>query len=280
MFIRISYFIIFILTTSCKGQTQSSAEPIPAEKTKSDVVNSAPAQIDSSYRAIHVFVALCDNKYQGIVPVPAGIGNGQDPKSNLYWGTAYGIKSYFKKSKEWTLEKLVVSNPIKLERLVFKHRSKKVYLVADAYDGKYIKECTVDFLRSSSGQNKDTMNINGKAIGIGGNSSLLAYIGHDGLMDFQLSEHFVNVDEKKRDIIILACYSKAYFSNHLKEANVNPIVWTSGLMAPEAYTVHDALTGYLNDENNQQIRTRAALAYSKYQKCTVKAAMNLLVTGW
>jgi hypothetical protein len=46
---------------------------------------------------IHVFVALCDNKYQGIVPVPAKIGNGQDPLNNLYWGAAYGIKSFFKK---------------------------------------------------------------------------------------------------------------------------------------------------------------------------------------
>src|SRR5688572_22804615 len=30
-------------------------------------------------QVIHIFVALCDNKYQGIVPVPAKIGNGQDP---------------------------------------------------------------------------------------------------------------------------------------------------------------------------------------------------------
>jgi len=28
-------------------------------------------------RTIHVMVALCDNKYQGIAKVPAKIGNGQ-----------------------------------------------------------------------------------------------------------------------------------------------------------------------------------------------------------
>ncbi|WP_176700834.1 hypothetical protein [Gilliamella sp. Fer4-1] len=38
-------------------------------------------------KVIHVLVALCDNKYQKIVPVPKAIGNGQDPKSNLYWGS-------------------------------------------------------------------------------------------------------------------------------------------------------------------------------------------------
>ena len=31
----------------------------------------------------HVIVALCDNESQGIVPVPARLGNGHDPGSNL-----------------------------------------------------------------------------------------------------------------------------------------------------------------------------------------------------
>jgi len=34
---------------------------------------------------IHVFVSLCDNAKQGILPVPKTLGNGQDPKNNLYW---------------------------------------------------------------------------------------------------------------------------------------------------------------------------------------------------
>lgn len=99
-------------------------------------------------------------------------------------------------------------------------------------------------------------------------------------MDFQLTETYQNTDNKKRDVIILACFSKKYFSPHLELANINPLVWTTGLMCPEAYTIHDAITGYLNNETNEQIRTRAASAYSKFQKCSEKAARNLLVTGW
>ncbi len=48
-----------------------------------------------SYRTIHIFVALCDNKNQGIVPVPPILGNGEDPKNNLYWGALYGVKTFF-----------------------------------------------------------------------------------------------------------------------------------------------------------------------------------------
>jgi hypothetical protein len=47
-------------------------------------------------RVVHAFVALCDNKHQGIVPVPAILGNDDDPKNNLYWGAMYGVKTFFK----------------------------------------------------------------------------------------------------------------------------------------------------------------------------------------
>lgn len=252
---------------------KNSTEEMPTQKTPNNT------DFDKDTKTIHIMVALCDNKYQGIVPVPGKIGNGQDPQNNLYWGTAYGIKTYFKKSTEWKLLKSYPKNDTILERLIFKHKTKNYYLVADAYDGQYIKQTTLDFLDSSAGINKDTLHIADKVIGIKGNSKLLSYIGHDGLMDFKIEKSFINTDKEKRDAIILACYSKYYFQPHLSQANVNPLVWTNGLMAPEAYTLHDALTGYVNNESNENIRLRAAQAYSKYQKCSLNAAKKLLVSN-
>lgn len=235
---------------------------------------------DSQYRTIHVFVALCDNKYQGIVPVPAGIGNGQSPETNLYWGCGYGIKTYFKRSTNWKLIATKKATKPILETLIFKHTATKTYLIAHAYDGQNIRVCTQDFLNASCGKLKDTLTADNKLLGIAGNSELVAYIGHNGLMDFTLSDKFINTDQKKRNTIILACYSKSYFSKHLKEANINPLVWSTHLMSPEAYTLHDAIEAYLARSNNDTIRLKAAEAYNKYQKCGLKAAKNLLVTGW
>jgi hypothetical protein len=212
--------------------------------------------------------------------VPPAIGNGQNHNANLYWGALYGIRTFFKKSNEWKLLDTRGKDGIILERLIFKYAAKDYYLIADAYDGQYIEQCTKDFLNSSHGNRKDTVRLDGKILGIGGNASLLAYIGHNGLMDFQLSEKYSNTDNKKRDVIILACYSRRYFSAHLKTANVNPLLWTTNLMAPEAYTLHDALAGYANGEPNGSIRERAAAAYARYQKCGLKAAKGLLVTDW
>lgn len=270
--------VLFSLFACRKGNETKTAETTPLQPEVSQVQE---LKYDTINKTIHIFVALCDNQYQGIVPVPEKIGNGQDPDNNLYWGCGYGIRTYFKKSSEWKLITTTKPGNNIMERLVFKHATKpKQYLVADAYDGRHIRQCTEEFLRSSAGKRKEALEVDGTTIGIGGNAELLAYIGHDGLMDFSLDEEFENADGKKRDVIILACFSKRYFGPHLENANVNPLVWTSHLMAPEAYTVHDAITGYLDGEANEQVRTRAAKAYNKFQKCGEKAARNLLVTGW
>jgi len=282
---RVKVFLILILSflTSCKGQSNEAKNNKESETKKKTIenpkTNNLNTEFDSDTKTIHIIVALCDNKYQGIVPVPKSMGNGQDPKNNLYWGTAYGIKTYFKRSSEWTLIKQVEIDSFILERLIFKHNNQNYYIVADAYNGKNIKNATETFLRSSAGIIKDTLKIGDKTIGIKGNSKLISYIGHDGLMDFNLQENFINTDNKTRDVIILACYSKSYFQPHLKNSKVNPLVWTTGLMAPEAYTIHDAITGYIKDETNDDIRLRAAKAYHRYQKCGLKAAKNLLVTN-
>jgi hypothetical protein len=271
-----------VVAVACLLITACTSTP---KKVKPDKVAAKQAYLkniaytDTSFKVIHVFVALCDNKYQGIVPVPPKIGNGQDPNNNLYWGCDNGVRTYFKKSKDWQLVKKQKVSRVILERLVFKHRTKKVYLVADAWDGQAIEKTTTDFLYSNSGQLKDTIHYNKQVIGIGGNAQLLAYIGHDGLMDFQLSNSFKNEDGKTRDCIILACISKKYFADFVDQAKATPLVWTTGLMCPEAYTLHDAITGYINQETNESIRSRAALAYNKYQKCGIKAARNLLVSG-
>ena len=234
---------------------------------------------ESGIQTIHLFVALCDNRYQGITPVPAALGNGQNHNNNLYWGARYGVRTFFNNSDEWQLIAARKASGMVLERLIFKHVTHNYYLIADAYDGRSIKECTIDFLNSACGNQADTIPLGTITLGIGGNAALIAYIGHDGLMDFQLSEAFINTDNVQRGVIILACYSKRYFSPYLEAANVNPLVWTTNLMAPEAYTLHDALTGYVLGEANEAIRERAAAAYARYQKCSLNAAKGLLVTN-
>jgi hypothetical protein len=245
------------------------------------LATSVYAQEKEPPKTIHVYVALCDNINQGIVPVTKTLGDGQNPKSNLYWGALYGVKTHFKRSADWTLvETLENPNTTILERILFKHKATEIYLLADAYDGQFIKQTTIDFLKAASGDRQEKIIYDGIDLNFGGGSGLVAYVGHDGLMEFGLDVALKPCDTSKRDAIILACISKDYFKPYLEKTGANPLVWTTGLMAPEAYTLKWAIDGWIAGETDAEIRERAASAYHQYQKCGMRGARNLLVTGY
>src|SRR5215472_4433214 len=212
----------------------------------------APAQ--NSPRTVHIFVALADNAHQGIVPVPAKLGNGDDAERNLYWGSAYGVRTFFVRSHDWKLlASLKDPKPEVLERCIFKHRSQNVYMVADAYRGIQIKHAIVDFLEAAAGGNAEQVRAGVEPVRAGGNADVLVYVGHDGLMDFQLTALPQSKNNLARKAIILACLSRSYFVAPLRATGAYPLLWTTGLMAPEAYTLKSALDGWMVNETNQQI---------------------------
>jgi hypothetical protein len=232
-------------------------------------------------RVVHVLVALCDNAHQGIVKVPAGIGNGQETRNNLYWGAGYGVRTHFDKAPEWErLARTVPEAPHLLERVVWKHRDSAVYLVADAYDGRHIREATEDLLRFASGAGAFAVEVEGRRLAVGGGANLLVYVGHNGLMDFDLERDFPVVDEREREVVLLGCMTRSYFTGPLRRTGATPLLWTTGLMAPEAYTLRDALAGWVLREPGAAIHERAAQAYHQYQKCGINGARRLFVTGW
>ncbi|HEX2834644.1 MAG TPA: hypothetical protein VHW00_16650 [Thermoanaerobaculia bacterium] len=205
---------------------------------------------------VHVNVALCDNASQGIVPVPAAIGDGNDPRTNLYWGAAYGLKTWLKKDG-WSVQKAKITNPAVLERIVAKKKigGRDVEIVADAWRGNRIRDAITAFLEEASY----------------GGSDIIAYIGHDGLMEFEVSPRVGNARSKPRSIV-LACASLQYFGRHLQRAGSRPLLLTTGLMAPEAYTLTAAIEAHVRGGD---VREAAARAYDRYQKCGMKAARRL-----
>ncbi|HMD08770.1 MAG TPA: hypothetical protein VKH63_14635 [Candidatus Acidoferrum sp.] len=246
---------------------------------------SGVAKAQTKPRVVHVFVALADNEHQGIVPVPAFLGNGDDPARNLYWGAAFGVRTFFKNAPEWR-EILYFKHPNSylLERSIFQSRNQEVLLVADAYRGSEIKQALTDFFRAAAGITEKQATsggiVGGVAFQVPTTADLVVYVGHDGLMDFPLTVDFGGRSESKYSAIILACASRSYFRTLLRASGATPLLWTNGLMAPEAYTLKAALDGWILQESKEEIRKRAAVAYAKYQKCSDVAAMRLFSSDW
>lgn len=217
-------------------------------------------------KIIHVFVALCDNENQGIVKVSPILGKGDDPANNLYWGALYGVKTYFTKSKNWQFQKSKKNfSPIILERVIFKHKDKNFYLIADAYEGSKIKQATLDFLNAAGGRELKT--------------DLAVYIGHNGLMgDFRVENKELFKDKNNLQhppSIVLCCKSSQYFSTLLDRLKSKKLLLTTNFMAPESYVLEAALEAYLQNKSQNIINENAAQAYHKYQKCSISSARKL-----
>lgn len=232
-------------------------------------------------KKIHIFVALCDNAHQGIVPVSASLGNGQNPKSNLYWGALYGVETFLKrKGSPWNfVSSLELPDKHVLKSSLFHHSESNALLLAEAYDGAHMRETIEDFLSSVKTVFPRPATYKSQIVTFGDSADLVIFVGHNGLMDFDVNIS-KNMTEKTKDFIILACYSKSYFSPHFEGTNHRPLMWSTNLMAPEAYTVEAALEGWLKGESMDEIRIRGAKAYAKYQKCSSAAAKKLLVCGY
>lgn len=243
------------------------------------------ASAQTKPRVVHVFVALADNEHQGIIPVPPTLGNGDDAAHNLYWGAAYGVRTFFRKSDEWKeISSAAKPKSFILERSIFEHRQSRTILIADAYEGKEIKQALTDFFNAAAGLNSESISFpatTGTNLeNLPASADLVVYIGHDGLMDFSLPLEFPNAKGTSRSAIMLACASKSFFKDLLRKTGAQPLLWTTGLMAPEAYTLKAAIDGWILNESAVQIRLRAAAAYSKYQKCSLSAATRLFSNSW
>ena len=153
-------FCIFTAIISCNKTPSSITNSSFSDSISQKPANEHTVEIAKSHhtgKVVHVLVALCDNINQGIVPVPARLGNGEDLQNNLYWGAAYGVKSFFiRKDSDWQLiSSIAPLNQFILERCIFKHKKREVYLIADAYKGAEIKRCISDFFEYAAGNQNE-----------------------------------------------------------------------------------------------------------------------------
>jgi len=220
---------------------------------------------DDQPASLHVIVALVDNATQGIVPVPAKIGNGNDPAHNLYWGAAYGVKTFLSKAPGWRRESctLDVSSTI-MERCVFTLAG-RLEVTADAYRGENIGDAMMQFMREAAKPPQ-------------GRREMVLFVGHNGLMDAKnanLVGQFPLHAPHGKLAGVLACLSDRYFRPALSAAGAQPAVTTFSFMAPEAYVVEAIARVFAEGGGDIAIREAAGSAYAKYQKISPRAGAGV-----
>jgi hypothetical protein len=119
----------------------------------------------------------------------------------------------------------------------------------------------------------------------GGAADIVVFVGHNGLMDTPLPPlpDPPLARQKGRGAIVLCCKSvnggAASFRPPLDRVGCDFLVGTMGLMAPEAYTLDAAIRVWADGGEAEHMRTIAAEAYAKYQRCRLESAMRLFSTA-
>lgn len=264
---------IFLLSLACQ----------PA---RADLAGDAQARLEADFAAgrplvAHVVVALVDNQHQGIVPVPAALGDGGDPRSNLYWGAMYGVPSYFRRAGWQRVPVAPARDARVLERALFRldltrqGKSGEMFVLAEAWRGERIADAIRHYFELDRGLHAQTLRAGERDLHVGGGAHVLAFVGHNGLMDFAAPDLPAPVRPALAHAnIVLACYSHDYFTAKFNDSGL-ALLMTHGLMAPEAYTLDAALRGWFAGENPAAVRRAAARAYARYQRVSDRAASRL-----
>lgn len=274
-----------------------AAEPGAPSVATTDTAVAAPSRADAAARrvrsdaaagrpiVVHVFVALADNESQGIVPIPRALGDGDTPRTNLYWGARYGVGHFLARERGWrrvahgsspssnVLERIVLTKTI---------AGRTTVIVADAWRGSKIEDATRAFLRAAAGHDAESIDVSPRPsraperLDAGGAAHVIAWVGHDGLMDFDVPPlEEPDVDAPARSAIVLACKSHQLFGPPLSRANAHALLTTTQLMAPEAYALDAAIEAWVDALDPRAVRRAAARAYCEHQRCSERAGLGL-----
>lgn len=221
-----------------------------------------PRVAKASSPSARIIVSLADNANQGIVSIPINLGNGQDPKNNLYWGALYGLRNYMKRQEGWHVRQKASDNPHILEKFSMYYEDSDADIIAEAWDGAQQRSAAESFMDALRYPRDD----------------LTIFVGHNPLMDVNVPMPYIDQDRlaynkaRKRKFAVIACQSRSYFEERIKSAGHIPYVLTAGNMAPEAYVIEAILRAWHERAAPQTAREYAAQAYAKYQKIPLKNA--------
>ena len=215
-------------------------------------------------KQVAVFIPLCDNEHQGIAPVPPGIGKGDDLTGNLYWGCGEALPKQLRASKSWQKPQAFREYDGRpaavLEAQVCTHSDLSATLYIFAYRGDSIRSCQEDF----------------EAALISGQYALVAFSGHNALMDYEAEEPQPNKDTAAADSIVLCCLSREYFEPRLQRLGSRPVLLTRQLMYPAGAVMLAAIEAWLHTPRDvSAIRAAAGKTYAANQRISQRAALSI-----
>ncbi|MBA3391268.1 MAG: hypothetical protein H0T89_01425 [Deltaproteobacteria bacterium] len=225
-----------------------------------------------------VHVPLCDNTI-----IPCGnprLGDGDNPKTNLYWATTPGFGVWFGRSGGgWKRVAKIVEtgDPDILETHVYRRSVRapaswrkrrvaatfEVDVVVHAWRGSAIDRALAAYAAQISSDAPRTLKLaDGSSLAIGGAAQLVAWVGHNRLMDLARFE-WPTPSSAKKGTIAIACHTAAYMEEHVPAETRVPLLMTRDFLFANAAPLEAAVLAFAAGGSYARIRNDAAIAYAK-----------------
>lgn len=251
---HVLWVIVLAFLASWTGRARAgqdaALEPLYA-RIERDVQQGLPLRV-------RVYVALCDNASQGIVPVknPA-ICDGDVPEHNIYWGTRGGLAGFTRAAGFRLIESVRPdSGPIAVRAVWRKRvRSIDVELEGVAYRGREIRTAMLDFVRAV---HRDDASASPPHV--------VAYVGHNYFLDtsdvrdFREAAHGGGALAK--GVVALSCLGHQHIRPYITRDGAEILLLNTNLAYPGAWSLGGAIEALVRHESGRGVRDSAARAFA------------------
>lgn len=241
---------------------------------------------------IRIYVALCDNDSQGIVPVKnRAICDGDDAARNIYWGTSGGLSGYLAR-KGWrrmpTDSDAVPSNGAvavhahwRGRRWVGRRlrslapgipRRVDVQIEALAYRGAAIRDAMADYIADVHSVHSDDAA-----------PHVIGYMGHNYLLDTDeplIPPPASNPAEPAPvGVFALSCFGHQSIRPSITRAGAAILLLNRGLTYPGAWTVDGLVEGLSRGADARRLHRIAAKHFARGKGRPARSMMGLFAHG-
>jgi hypothetical protein len=235
---------------------------------------------------VEIHVPLCDSTI--IACGNAKLGDGDNPETNLYWSTTPGFGEWFaRKGSGWkrvlkqkaadTGDTDVLAVHVYRRSVIApaswrKRGSPKQFeidLVIHGWRGKAIDRALAAYAVDVSGAGARIVTLDdGTTIEAGGAAQLVAWVGHNRLMDLEKFDWPAPGHDSKGAIAI-ACDTAPYMKAAVSAATRVPLLMTSDLLFANAAPLEAVVLAFASGGDYARIRRDAATAYAGVQRSSL-----------
>jgi hypothetical protein len=273
-------------SVSVSGSDSDSTDPADWLNALEDAVIADLAAGQPLVAQVHV--PLCDNGT--LACGNARLGDGDNPDSNLYWATSPGFGRYFdKRSRGWTLvldgDGGAIAEPDVLDLRVYRRTITSsqawrergapttfpLYIVALAWRGAAIDAALATYATHLSGGPAVPIELpDGTTLAAGGAARLVAYVGHNRLMDVGHPYAWPAAGTARRGMIAIACHTAAYMQPLVPAPTRVPLLLVRDFLFSNAAPLEGAVLAFARGEGFAGIRRDAAAGYAAVQQREVR----------